>query len=162
MPRRHRARSRPVPGNEPVDQSDIRPRPPGAARVLTPHPYDGRLSVVVPVRNEAENIEPLAREIADALAKLPAFEIVYVDDGSDDGTRAELERMRACIPELRCVRHARSCGQSAAILTGVRSARHPWIATLDGDGQNDPADLPRLLDRLASARPEENLHMLAG
>jgi dolichol-phosphate mannosyltransferase len=129
---------------------------------LTPHPYDGRLSVVVPVRNEAENIEPLAREIADALAKLPAFEIVYVDDGSDDGTRAELERMRACIPELRCVRHARSCGQSAAILTGVRSARHPWIATLDGDGQNDPADLPRLLDRLASARPEENLHMLAG
>ena len=118
--------------------------------------------MVVPVRNEAENIEPLAREIADALAQLPAFEIVYVDDGSDDGTRTELERMRASIPQLRHVRHTRSCGQSAAILTGVRHARHPWIATLDGDGQNDPADLPRLLDRLASARPEENLHMLAG
>jgi dolichol-phosphate mannosyltransferase len=129
---------------------------------LTPHPFDGRLSVVVPVRNEAENVEPLAREIAAALAGLPAFEIVYVDDGSDDGTHAELERMRACIPQLRHVRHARSCGQSTAILTGVRSARHPWVATLDGDGQNDPADLPRLLDRLAAARPEENLHMLAG
>ena len=118
--------------------------------------------MVVPVRNEAENIEPLAREIAVALAGLPAFEIVYVDDGSNDGTHAELERMRACIPQLRYVRHARSCGQSTAILTGVRSACHPWVATLDGDGQNDPADLPRLLDRLANARPEENLHMLAG
>ena len=118
--------------------------------------------MVVPVRNEAENIEPLAREIALALAGVPALEIVYVDDGSDDGTHVELERMRACMPQLRHVRHARSCGQSTAILTGVRSARHPWVATLDGDGQNDPADLPRLLDRLARARPGENLHMLAG
>ncbi len=129
---------------------------------MTPHPYDGRLSVVVPVRNEAENVEPLAREIAQALGGLRAFEIVYVDDGSDDGTRTELERMRLQIPQLRYVRHARSCGQSTAILTGVRRACHPWVATLDGDGQNDPADLPRLLERLAAARPEDNLHMLAG
>ena len=102
--------------------------------------------MVVPVRNEAENVEPLAREIAQALAGLRAFEIVYVDDGSDDGTHAELERMRLQIPQLRCVRHAQSYGQSTAILTGVRSACHPWVATLDGDGQNDPADIPALLD----------------
>ena len=130
--------------------------------MLTPNPFDGRLSVVVPVRNEAGNIEPLAREIADALAGLRAFEIVYVDDGSDDGTHAELERIAACLPQLRHLRHVRSCGQSTAILTGVRSARNPWVATLDGDGQNDPADIPRLLERVANARPEENLHMLAG
>ncbi|MBK6334226.1 MAG: glycosyltransferase family 2 protein [Betaproteobacteria bacterium] len=128
----------------------------------TPHPFDGRLSVVVPVRNEAENIEPLVREIAAALSGLRAFEIVYVDDGSDDGTHAELERLAASLPQLRHLRHVRSCGQSTAILTGVHSARHPWVATLDGDGQNDPADIPRLLERLAAAQPEENLQMLAG
>ena len=136
--------------------------PAAAAKVAGPPAFDGRLAVVVPVRNEADNVEPLVREIARALAALRAFEIVYVDDGSDDRTHAELGRMRALIPQLRCVRHARSCGQSTAILTGVRSARHPWIATLDGDGQNDPADIPRLLERLAAARPADNLHMLAG
>jgi dolichol-phosphate mannosyltransferase len=124
--------------------------------------FDGRVSVVVPVRNEAESIEPLAREIAAALSTGYEFEIVYVDDGSDDGTLAELRRMRAAIPQLRYVRHARSCGQSTAILTGVTHARHPWIATLDGDGQNDPADIPRLLGRLVSVRPDDDLRMLAG
>jgi len=124
--------------------------------------FDGRLSVVVPVRNEAENIEPLVREIAAALGQLRAFEIVYVDDGSDDATPGELQRVRGLVPQLRVVRHARPCGQSTAILTGVGHARYPWIATLDGDGQNDPADIPRLLERLAAARPDENLHMLAG
>jgi dolichol-phosphate mannosyltransferase len=136
--------------------------PVAAAKFAAPPPFDGRLSVVVPVRNEADNVEPLAREIAHSLAAVRAFEVIYVDDGSDDRTHAELERMRALIPQLRCVRHAQSCGQSTAILTGVKSARHPWIATLDGDGQNDPADIPRLLERLAAARPEDNLHMLAG
>jgi dolichol-phosphate mannosyltransferase len=127
-----------------------------------PEAFDGRLSVIVPVRNEADNIAPLVREIVAALAPLRDFEIVYVDDGSDDATAAELGRLRAEVAQLRFVRHAQSCGQSTAILTGVRSARFPWIATLDGDGQNDPADIPRLLERLAAARPEENLHMLAG
>jgi dolichol-phosphate mannosyltransferase len=134
----------------------------GGAPTALHEAFDGRLSVVVPVRNEAENVEPLAREIATALAAVRTFEIVYVDDGSDDGTCAELERVRALIPELRVVRHARCCGQSTAILTGVRSARFPWIATLDGDGQNDPADIPQLLERLLAARPEDNLQMLAG
>jgi len=129
---------------------------------VVPTPFDGRLSVVVPVRNEAENIESLVREIAAALTGLADFEIVYVDDGSDDGTVAELTRVRAAIPQLRCVRHARSCGQSTAIVTGVLRARFAWIATLDGDGQNDPADIPLLLDRLRAARPDENLQMLAG
>jgi len=132
------------------------------AFACAPAGFDGCLSVVVPVRNEAENIEPLAREIAAALSRLHAFEIVYVDDGSDDETAAVLERTRALVPQLRCIRHARSCGQTAAIMTGVLNAHHPWIATLDGDGQNDPADIPRLLDRLSAARPEDNLCMLAG
>jgi dolichol-phosphate mannosyltransferase len=127
-----------------------------------PEAFDGRLSVIVPVRNEAENVEPLVREIVAALAPLRDFEIVYVDDGSDDATAAELARLRAEVTRLRSVRHARSCGQSTAIRTGVERARFPWIATLDGDGQNDPADIPRLLERLAAARPDENLHMLAG
>ncbi|GIK87529.1 MAG: dolichol-phosphate mannosyltransferase [Betaproteobacteria bacterium] len=129
---------------------------------MTTVPYDGRLSVVVPVRNEAENIEPLVSEIVAALASLGAYEIVYVDDGSDDATPAELARLRDRIPALRFVRHARSCGQSTAIATGVRHARYPWIATLDGDGQNDPADIPALLERLAAARTQDNLQMLAG
>ncbi|HEX6944624.1 MAG TPA: glycosyltransferase family 2 protein [Casimicrobiaceae bacterium] len=129
---------------------------------MTPPPFDGRLSVVVPVRNEAGNIAPLVDEIAAALAPLAAFEIVYVDDGSDDATPAELRELRGRVPQLRVVRHERSCGQSTAIVTGVLAARHPWIATLDGDGQNDPADIRRLLDRLASAQPGENLQLLCG
>jgi dolichol-phosphate mannosyltransferase len=129
---------------------------------MSPPSYDGRLSVVVPVRNEAGNVEPLVSEIAAALAGLVAFEILYVDDGSDDATPAELGRLRERVPQLRVVRHARCCGQSAAIVTGVRRAQYPWIATLDGDGQNDPADILVLLSRLAAARPEDNLHMLAG
>jgi dolichol-phosphate mannosyltransferase len=129
---------------------------------MTPPPFDGRLSVVVPVRNEAGNVAPLVDEIAAALAPLAAFEIVYVDDGSDDATPAELQELRGRVPPLRVVRHEQSCGQSTAILTGVLAARHPWIATLDGDGQNDPADILRLLDRLASAQPGENLQLLCG
>jgi dolichol-phosphate mannosyltransferase len=129
---------------------------------MRPTPFDGRLSVVVPVRNEAGNIEPLVKEIAAVLGRLPAFEIVYVDDGSDDGTAAELARLRAVVRQLRVVTHARSCGQSTAILTGVSRASYPWVATLDGDGQNDPADILKLLDRLAAAAPEENLQMLTG
>ncbi len=104
------------------------------------------LSVVVPVRNEAANIAPLVAEIRQALAGV-AHEIVYVDDGSTDGTAAAL----AAEAPLVVRRHRTGCGQSAAILTGVRAARGTWIATLDGDGQNDPADIPALLARAQAA-----------
>jgi len=106
------------------------------------------LSVVVPVRNEAPNIAPLVAEIRAALAMV-AHEIIYVDDGSTDATQAEL-----AAAGVRRLRHRQSCGQSAAVITGVKAARGAWIATLDGDGQNDPADIPRLLARaLASPGP---------
>ena len=125
-------------------------------------PFDERLAVVVPVKNEAENIEPLIREIVAAVSGLADFEIVYVDDGSTDATLAELRRLAAALPQLRIVRHQASCGQSTAITSGVLAARFDWIATLDGDGQNDPADIPSLLARLRASRSDENLHMLAG
>ena len=102
------------------------------------------LSVVIPVRNEAGNIAPLVVEIGAALDGVLAYEIVYIDDGSDDSTAAEIGRLQQQLRQLRLVRHATSCGQSAAIRSGVKAARAPWIATLDGDGQNDPADIPRL------------------
>jgi dolichol-phosphate mannosyltransferase len=104
------------------------------------------ISVVVPVRDEAENIDPLLAEIAAALAGR-AFEIVYVDDGSGDDTPARLAAARKRLPMLRVVRHRRGAGQSAGLVTGIRAARGTWIATLDGDGQNDPADIPNLLAR---------------
>src|SRR5947207_3292522 len=102
------------------------------------------ISIVVPVRNETGNIAPLIDEIARALTGR-SFEIIYVNDGSSDGTDAELTSLMAQRPYLRQINHARSCGQSAAITTGVTAARAPLIATLDGDGQNDPAFLPSLL-----------------
>jgi dolichol-phosphate mannosyltransferase len=113
------------------------------------------LSVVVPVRNEAPNIAPLIAEIRDALAGV-SHEIIYVDDGSDDGTWAAL---RAIDPPVIVRRHRVGCGQSAAIVTGVRTARGSWIGTLDGDGQNDPADMPALLAR---AQAEAGVVLVAG
>lgn len=108
------------------------------------------LSVVVPVRDEADNIEPLLAEIHAALGARD-FEVVYVDDGSTDATPARLAAARARHPRLRVIRHRRSAGQSAGLLTGIRAAHGMWIATLDGDGQNDPADIPALLARAQSA-----------
>src|SRR6516164_7931882 len=102
------------------------------------------LSIVIPVKNEAGNIAPLVSEIRSALDGLLTYEIVYVDDGSDDGTTAEVGLVAAEAPNVKLLCHARSSGQSAAIRTGVKAARAGWIATLDGDGQNDPADIPRL------------------
>ncbi len=125
-------------------------------------PFDERLSVVVPVKNEAPNVEPLIREILAATDTLAACEIIYVDDGSTDATLVELKRLAETVPQLRILRHHESCGQSTAITTGVLAASHAWIATLDGDGQNDPGDIPKLLQRLRKAAPVENLHMLAG
>ncbi|HZP66275.1 MAG TPA: glycosyltransferase family 2 protein [Rudaea sp.] len=103
------------------------------------------LSVVVPVFNERGNVLPLLTEIATALRGKADFEIVYVDDASKDDTLAVLKAAKADFPELRVVRHLLQSGQSTAVRTGVRAARGAWIATLDGDGQNDPADIPKLL-----------------
>ena len=108
------------------------------------------ISVVVPVRDEAENIDPLLAEIVAALAGRD-FEIVYVDDGSGDATPARLAAARGKLPMLRVLRHRRSAGQSAALVTGIRAARGTWIATLDGDGQTDPADIPALFARAQAA-----------
>jgi len=105
------------------------------------------ISVVVPVRNEAGNIAPLVGEIADALRGL-SFEIVYVNDGSQDATEDELRALMAERPWLRQIRHAQSCGQSAAVRTGAMLARGGVVVTLDGDGQNDPRFIPALLAAL--------------
>jgi dolichol-phosphate mannosyltransferase len=102
------------------------------------------LSVVVPVCNEAENVEPLAREI-DAALSGRAYEMIFVDDGSTDDTAANLLKLKGSLPALRVLRHSFRSGQSAAVASGVRAARAPWVATLDGDGQNDPADIPGLI-----------------
>ncbi len=108
------------------------------------------LSVVVPVHNEAPNIPPLIEKISRALAGIE-HEIVYVDDGSSDTTPAVLAGIAADLPSLVRVRHRTSCGQSAAVITGVKSARGIFIATLDGDGQNDPADIPAMLEAALAA-----------
>ncbi len=103
------------------------------------------LTVVIPAHDEAASIGPLLGEVRAVLDGIADYEIVVVDDGSGDGTAARVEEIARSFPRLRLARHASSRGQSFAILTGVRSARSPWIATLDGDGQNDPEDVRKLL-----------------
>lgn len=124
--------------------------------------YAGSLSVVVPVRNEADNIERLVEEIHAALEGRAEFEVIYVDDGSIDATALKLARAAGRFPRLRTLRHGRACGQSAAIASGVRAARHPWIATLDGDGQNDPADIPMLLEQVRGGQRAPGLALVIG
>lgn len=119
------------------------------------------ISVVVPVHDERDNVRPLVGEIETALSGRFAFEIVYVDDGSSDGTTAVLVELARDHPSFRFVRHLRCCGQSAAVATGVRFARAPVIATLDGDGQNDPADIPALVARLREEQDPDGL-LVAG
>jgi dolichol-phosphate mannosyltransferase len=115
------------------------------------------LSVVIPARNEAENIETLLGEIRAALDGGTPYEIVVVDDASDDGMRARLVSARTLHPMLRTIRLRERCGQSTALVVGVRAARGTWIATLDGDGQNDPADIPHLLALCDDAEPRTQL-----
>ena len=118
------------------------------------------LSVVVPVYNERDNVAPLVAEIVAALRGQWAFEIIYVDDRSSDDTLAVLQALKATTPELRLLQHVQQSGQSTAVRTGVKAARGAWIATLDGDGQNDPADIPKLLHARSTA--PEQVKLFAG
>jgi glycosyltransferase involved in cell wall biosynthesis len=111
-----------------------------------------RVSVVVPVFDEEGAVEGLAREIADAFSGWP-IEILFVDDASGDGTAARLAALKTSLPGLRVLTHRRNAGQSRAIRTGVLAARAPIVVMLDGDGQNDPADAPRLALALERAAP---------
>ena len=115
------------------------------------------VSVVIPVRNEAENVAALLSELATHLKECGSFEIIYVNDGSTDNTESELTRLMQDRPWLRQIKHQASCGQSAAVRTGVRHAHASIIVTLDGDGQNDPAFIPKLLDALRAGAPRIGL-----
>lgn len=112
-----------------------------------------QVSVVVPVFNEQDNIAPLVHEITAALRGVVPFEIVYVDDCSKDQSRQVLKQLASVVPELRVFGHTKQSGQSTAIRNGVKQAKADWIATLDGDGQNDPADIPKLIAARDSANP---------
>jgi dolichol-phosphate mannosyltransferase len=117
------------------------------------------LSVVVPVKDEAANVGPLAREIAAALVGEAPHEIIFVDDGSSDGTPEALRALKTEIPALRVLRHDRNLGQSRGIRSGAMAAKGDILITLDGDGQNDPADIPRLLRALEA---EPNIGLVSG
>ena len=122
-----------------------------------------KISIVVPVYNEADNIIPLLDEIVAAMRLAEAYEIIYVDDGSHDRTADVLAQALQEVSALRVVRHQHSCGQSTAIHTGIKAANYPLIATLDGDGQNDPADIPHLYEAFMRQRQTmSNLMMVAG
>jgi dolichol-phosphate mannosyltransferase len=115
------------------------------------------LSVVVPVRNEEDNVADLISEIRKSLKNKINYEIIYVDDGSTDHTHKNLIALQKIYKELTVIRHQKSCGQSTAVRTGVKHAKYDWIATLDGDGQNDPADIPELLKAL-----QEGVELVGG
>jgi dolichol-phosphate mannosyltransferase len=110
-----------------------------------------RYSVVIPAHNEAENLPPLIAETLAATAACPPEAVIVVDDGSSDDTRLRVQDRQSGGVAIRLLSHRARQGQSAALLTGVRAAASPWIATMDGDGENDPADMPRLLARAAEA-----------
>jgi glycosyltransferase involved in cell wall biosynthesis len=114
------------------------------------------ISVVVPAKNERGNVAPLVDELEAALAAIGPFEVIYVDDGSTDGMGDEVSRLMEGRPWLRQIRHERSGGQSASVRTGVRAARADIIATLDGDGENNPAYIPELYRALIAA-PENGI-----
>jgi dolichol-phosphate mannosyltransferase len=121
-----------------------------------------QFSIVVPVFNEAGSVVPLLEEIRHAMRGVADYEVIYVDDGSIDDTALQLDQARRRVPALRVLRHNRRSGQSAALLSGVRAARAPWILTLDGDGQNDPADLPSLIEQLARRASDTGPCLLVG
>jgi len=109
-----------------------------------------KMSIIIPVYNESGNVRPLAGEIANALAKYAPIEVIFVDDGSTDDTVAEIATVVNDDPAVRVCRHTKNRGQSASVRDGVLAASAEVIAVLDGDGQNDPHDIPKLFDRLTS------------
>lgn len=119
------------------------------------------LSIIVPVHNEMHNVAPLVTEIAAALDGR-AYEMIFVDDASGDDTRHELVRLKSRFPTLRVISHRRNAGQSRAIRSGILAARAPIVGTLDGDGQNDPADLPDLYRQLVRTDAPSGLKMVMG
>ena len=106
------------------------------------------VSVVVPAKDERDNLAPLVGEIDAALGGRFEYELIYVDDGSVDGSHVVLRDLQTRFTRLKVLRHVHAVGQSMAVLSGVRHGRGDWLVVLDGDGQNDPADIPRLLDLL--------------
>jgi len=131
------------------------------AQTKSQAPEKPLISVVVPAFNEAENVENLAAEIAAALASMP-YEMIFIDDASTDDTKAVLIDMKARFPFLRVLAHRQNSGQSRGVRSGVRAARADIIATLDSDGQNDPADIPALYAQLTREGAPENLAMVGG
>jgi len=119
-----------------------------------------RFSVVAPMLNEAENVGPMAAEIAEACAPIGPFEAIFVNDGSTDGTAAAIATAREKFPWLREVRHAAPCGQSAAVRSGVIAAAAPIVCTIDGDGQNPPSEIPTLVAPLLNG--DTGLGLVAG
>ena len=117
------------------------------------------LSLVIPVFDEQDNVQPLLDEVRPVLDGRFDYEVIFVDDGSRDATLERLLAMRTGCPQLRVLHHAKNAGQSAALLSGLLAARAPWIATLDGDGQNDPADIPALYE---VARSDDTLWLVGG
>jgi len=120
-------------------------------------------SIVIPGFNEAGNIKPLIEEILGACGPALDYEILYVDDGSEDDTQHELRSvMSGGCYRLRAIRHPRRHGQSTAICTGVRAAHGRWIVTMDADGQNDPADIPHLLAHRQTCDCNDTPLLIAG
>lgn len=120
------------------------------------------ISVIVPILNEEDNIPGLLNEISNAANSAPISEIIYIDDGSTDNSYQVLKSLKAKYPALRILRHNRRCGQSAALWAGVKAAGNDLIATLDGDGQNDPADIEILYDLYEKTEKHHKKTMIAG
>lgn len=120
------------------------------------------LSIVVPVYNEAGNILPLAGEVRAALTGVCRYELIFIDDGSSDVSPAELKAAAAADPNIRLFRHLKRSGKSAALVTGFFAARAPWVQTLDGDRQNDPADVARIWKIIHAPAPDAELGIVAG
>lgn len=120
------------------------------------------VAVVVPVHNEVDSLVQLVAEIRAALDGRVDYEVIYVDDGSDDGTAEQLRRLAGEFSRLRVMRHRERAGQSAAIATGVRAARAGWIATLDGDCQNDPADILPMVAMIRNPEAPTSLRLIIG
>ncbi len=132
--------------SKPCSLTGYETKPVEAPKIMTDSP---EISAVLPCFNEEDNIEPLIQQLTVALAPLGrSYELVFVDDASTDGTASRLRALTATTPTLRVLRHRRNFGQSAAIMSGYEASRGQYVLTMDSDLQNDPADIPRLIERL--------------